>query len=108
MKAQQKVVALSYRAGSSKKDGSNKDRRFASFVVLDMDGNVFDIFQWEDTPHFPKSVSTPCLMECVLEFVPNSDGKISAEVLSVERMSASFDLGKIIESAKIPMEKAQV
>jgi hypothetical protein len=105
MKAQQKVVALSYRSGSSRKDGANKDRRFASFSVLDMDGNFFDIFQWEDSPRFPKSVSTPCLMECVLEFVPGSDGKISAEVLSVERMSASFDIGKVLEAAKIPMEK---
>lgn len=105
MKVQSKVIALDYRTGTSTKDGRNKDKAFASLHVLDYDGNVFDVFAWNDDNRFPKAADTPCLMECLFEVGTDRDGKPSLDLLQIERKSAAFDVGKVFESAKISMEK---
>jgi len=106
MKVQSKVIALDYRTGTSSKDGKNKDRKYSSLHVLDYDGNVFDIFVWNDDSRFPKDADTPCLMECQFEVGTDRDGKASLELLQILRKSAAFDVGAVFDSAKIGMEKA--
>jgi hypothetical protein len=106
MKVQSKVVALDYRTGVSSKDGKNKDRNFVSLHVLDYDGNVFDIFGWNDDNRFPKKADTPCLMDCMFEVGSGQEGKITFDLLQISRKSAAFDVGAVFENAKISLEKA--
>jgi len=105
MQTKQTVVAFSYRAGISSKEGSNKGNPFISFSMLDNTGEMFDIFEWNRDGRFPKEIVTPCLLEVELE-VSNSNDKVKVDLLRIERKSASFSFGKILEGLKLPMEKA--
>ena len=106
MKVNSKVVALDYRTGTSTKDGKNKDRNFVSLHVLDYDGNVFDIFGWNDDNRFPKSADTPCLMECLFEVGSGQENKVTFDLLQIFKKSAAFDVGVVFDNAKIALEKA--
>jgi len=105
MKVQSKAIALDYRTGTSSKDGKNKDRSFVSLHILDYDGNVFDIFGWNDDGRFPKTADTPCLMECLFEVGTDRDGKATLDLLQILRKSAAFDVGAVFDGAKIALEK---
>ena|GEM_PF-6476049 len=105
MEISQKVVAFGYRAGASSKEGKNKGKAFVSFTAMDFKGQTFDVFQWNEDGRFPRRIETPCLLECSFDIVSGSD-RITLDLVQIDRKSAAFDLGKVIESAKLPMEKA--
>jgi len=106
MRFPQKVIATDFRSGTSKKDGTNKDRPFISFHCLDMDGKKFDIFEWNDDGRYPKKIDTPCLIEAVFDVGVNNDGDPTISAVSIDKKSAIIDLGKVFESMKLNMEKA--
>jgi len=105
MQTKQTVVAFNYRSGVSSKEGSNKNKSYISFALLDNTGQMFDVFEWNEDGRFPKQVATPCLLEVQLE-VSNGNDKMKLDVLQIDRKSAVFDFGKVLEGLKLPMEKA--
>jgi hypothetical protein len=99
------VVLLESRYGSSKKEGSNKDRNYVSYKVLFFDGLYSDFFCWDEPGRsYPKNLATPCLAEC--DFSRRSmDGKVTLELHGITKSSASFSFSKLFESLKLPMDK---
>ncbi|MDR2732477.1 MAG: hypothetical protein LBB36_04585 [Fibromonadaceae bacterium] len=104
------LILLSSRKGTTAKEGSNKNRPYVSYKMLDSGGSYYDFFCWNDSRNgsgslYPDSLATPCLVECELLIGSNSEGKGTVDLHSVNRYSASFGFGKIMESLKLPMEK---